>query len=137
MRLAGKHQTMTPSCHGFRIRRKCQTSKNANGRVCLTEIAESRDEGRRNLHFKNKNMHYKELSITFPLLSPATNPCQYAYVALYGLAYACPHIDRKDNCSLKAIELLLFKEKVLWINGLSKEKKEFILEYHKACSIKR
>jgi hypothetical protein len=56
---------------------------------------------------------------------------------LYGLAYACPHIDRKDNCPLKAIELLPFKEKVVWINGLSKEEKEIILEHHKACSIKR
>ena len=56
---------------------------------------------------------------------------------LYGLAYACPHIDRKDNCSLKAIVLLPFKEKVVWINGLSKEEKEIILAHHKACSIKR
>jgi hypothetical protein len=53
------------------------------------------------------------------------------------LAYACPHIDRKDNCPLKVIELLPFKQKVLRTNGLSKEEKEIILEHHYACSIKR
>jgi hypothetical protein len=38
---------------------------------------------------------------------------------------------------LKEIELLPFKQKIVWINALSNEEKEIILEYHKACSIKR
>ncbi|MEI6142586.1 MAG: hypothetical protein WCP85_25140 [Mariniphaga sp.] len=56
---------------------------------------------------------------------------------LYGLAYARPRNDRKDNCPLKTIELLPFKEKEVWINGLSKEEKEIIPAHHNACSIKR
>ena len=56
---------------------------------------------------------------------------------LYGLAYACPHNDRKGDCPLKVIEKLSFKQKVLWINRLSKDEKEIILEHHKACSKNR
>jgi len=55
---------------------------------------------------------------------------------LYGLAYACPHLDRQHDCPLKAIELLPFKQKIVLINCLSKEEKEIILEHHKTCSIK-
>ena len=58
-------------------------------------------------------------------------------LTLYGLAYACPHIDRKSDCPLKAIEQLPFKQKVLWINGLSKEEKGIILEHHNTCSKNR
>ena len=54
-------------------------------------------------------------------------------LTLYGLAYACPHNDREGDCHLKAIEQLPFKQKVLWINRLSKDEKETILEHHKAC----
>ena len=82
-------------------------------------------------------MYYKELTITPPLVSPATNPCQFACVTLYGLAYACPHFDRQHDCPLKAIELLPFKQKIVWINALSNEEKEIILEYHNACSVNR
>jgi hypothetical protein len=57
--------------------------------------------------------------------------------SLCGLAYACPYLDRKGDCPLKAIERIPFKQKVLWINGLSKKENEIILEHHKACSIKR
>jgi hypothetical protein len=56
---------------------------------------------------------------------------------LYGLVYACPHLDRKDDCPLKAIEQLPFFQKVLWINGLSKEEKGVILEHHNTCSKNR
>ena len=56
---------------------------------------------------------------------------------LYGLAYACPHFERKGDCPLKVIEKLPFKQKVLWVNGLSKEEKETILKHHEACSLKR
>ncbi len=56
---------------------------------------------------------------------------------LYGLAYDCTHIDRKGDCPLKVIEQLPFKKKVLWINELSQNEKEIILEHHKACSKNR
>ena len=58
-------------------------------------------------------------------------------LTLYGLAYARPYIARKRDCPLKAIEKLPFKQKVVWINGLSKEEKKIILEHNKACSLKR
>jgi hypothetical protein len=58
-------------------------------------------------------------------------------LTLYVLAYACPHIDRKGDCPLKVIEKLPFKQKVLWINRLSKEEKGIILEHHKAYSKNR
>ena len=53
---------------------------------------------------------------------------------LYGLAYNCPTIRRKSDCPLKEIDHLSFKEKVKWVEGLSKEEKEAILEHHKVCS---
>jgi len=56
---------------------------------------------------------------------------------LYGIAYGCPCIQRKDNCPLKEVEYLSFSEKVIWINGLSNEKIKTILEHHKACSKNR
>jgi hypothetical protein len=43
---------------------------------------------------------------------------------LYGLAYDCPHLTRQDDCPLKAFEQFPFKQKVLWINGLSKDEKK-------------
>jgi hypothetical protein len=54
--------------------------------------------------------------------------------SLYGLAYDCPHLERKVDCPIKEVEHLSFKEKVKWIEGLSKEEKEAILEHHKVCS---
>jgi len=53
---------------------------------------------------------------------------------LYGLAYECPTKQRQDDCPLKMMEHLSFKEKVNWINELSKEEKKVILEQHQVCS---
>ncbi len=58
-------------------------------------------------------------------------------IDLYGFAYNCPSFHRLNDCPFKQVKQLPFKQKVLWINGLSKEEKEIILEYHKACSIDR
>jgi hypothetical protein len=58
-------------------------------------------------------------------------------LTLFGMAYNCPYHDRQETCRLKAIEHLPFKQKVLWINGLSKEEKESILKHHETCFIKR
>jgi hypothetical protein len=53
---------------------------------------------------------------------------------IYGLGYNCPTLQRQEDCPFKEIDHLLFKEKVAWIVGLSKEEKRTILEHHKACS---
>lgn len=51
-------------------------------------------------------------------------------VDIYGLAFGCPKQQRKESCPLKEIDNLSLVEKVNWINGLSKERKEFIQEFH-------
>jgi len=54
-------------------------------------------------------------------------------IFLYGLSYECPYIRRKDNCPLKDINSLPFKEKVDWIDCLSEDKQRSILEQHSVC----
>jgi hypothetical protein len=56
---------------------------------------------------------------------------------IYGLAYSCPHLKRLVNCPLKQIENLSFLEKVKWIDNLSEEEKEALLEHHQHCSMNR
>jgi len=56
---------------------------------------------------------------------------------LYGLAYNCPNLQRKDDCPFMQVELLTFIEKVNWINGLNKDIKQKIIEEHKNCSKNR
>lgn len=58
-------------------------------------------------------------------------------IKLYGLAYNCPTLQRKSDCPFKEVDHLSFKEKVKWVEGLSKEEKEAILEHHKVCSSNR
>ena len=57
--------------------------------------------------------------------------------SLYGLAYDCPHLERKVDCPIKEVEHLSFKEKVKWIDHLSEKEKEAILKHHKVCSSNR
>lgn len=52
---------------------------------------------------------------------------------LYGLAYGCPYIERKDNCPLKVIDQLSFQEKVEWIDRQSEARKKSIYESHLVC----
>jgi len=52
---------------------------------------------------------------------------------LYGLAYNCPYLQRKDDCPLKEVDHLSFKEKIDWIDNLDLDKKKAILEYHQVC----
>ena len=54
--------------------------------------------------------------------------------SLYGLAFDCPYFDRQDDCPLKEMEQISFKEKVNWINSLSQERKQKLIEKHKNCS---
>jgi len=57
--------------------------------------------------------------------------------SLYGLTYGCPHLERQPDCPLRKIDHLSFQEKVKWIDSLSDEEKEAILEHHKECSKSR
>jgi hypothetical protein len=57
--------------------------------------------------------------------------------SLYGLAFDCPYYDRQDDCPLKEIEQLPLREKVNWINSLSKDRKLKMIEKHKNCSKNR
>ena len=59
------------------------------------------------------------------------------YEIIFGLAYACPYLERQEDCPLKIVVHLSFKGKVLWIKELSNVEKEIILEHHRACSVKR
>ena len=52
---------------------------------------------------------------------------------LYGLAYGCPYLQRKEDCPLKEVNHLSFKEKVIWVDRLNTEKKRAILVHHQVC----
>jgi hypothetical protein len=56
---------------------------------------------------------------------------------LYGLAFDCPYLDRKDNCPMLEVEHLTFGEKYLWIKNLSQDEKQKLIEKHKSCSKNR
>jgi hypothetical protein len=56
---------------------------------------------------------------------------------LYGLAFDCPYFDRNDDCPLKEKEQLPLREKVSWINSLSQDEKQKMIEQHKNCSKNR
>jgi hypothetical protein len=57
--------------------------------------------------------------------------------SLYGLAFDCPYYDRQDNCPLKEMEQLPLREKVSWINSLSQDEKQKLIEKHWNCSKNR
>lgn len=52
---------------------------------------------------------------------------------LYGLAYGCPYLNRKNDCPFMQVEHLTFMEKVNWIDGLNEDIKQKIIEEHKNC----
>lgn len=58
-------------------------------------------------------------------------------IKLYGLAFDCPYLDRKDDCPMQEVEHLNFGEKYLWIKNLSQDEKQRMLEKHKNCSKNR
>lgn len=53
------------------------------------------------------------------------------------LSFGCPALIRQDDCPLKALDSLSFKEKVIMLGSLSSEEKEMILKHHTDCSKKR
>lgn len=62
---------------------------------------------------------------------------------IYGIAYKCPHGERKKDCPFYVIGNLLlfdhlsFKDKINWIEGFNKNKKNSIVEFHVHCSKRR
>ena len=59
---------------------------------------------------------------------------EFILINLYGLSFECPYRMRKDNCPLKGIDSLAFREKVDWIDNLSEVRKRSIWEQHRTCS---
>lgn len=53
---------------------------------------------------------------------------------LYGIAFGCPINHREYNCPINVVDHLSFKEKVKWINKLSKEKRDSIWKHHQVCT---
>ena len=53
---------------------------------------------------------------------------------LYGLAFGCPYLDRDDNCIMMLVEELSFCDKYYWINSLSSDEKQRMLDHHMVCS---
>jgi|JFJP01.1.fsa_nt_gi hypothetical protein len=56
---------------------------------------------------------------------------------LYGCAFGCPLKKRLEDCPFNEFDHLSFKEKVIHIKNLSKEKRESMILHHKYCSIIR
>ncbi len=53
---------------------------------------------------------------------------------LYGLAYGCPKLKRKENCPFKGMDGLPFKKKINFIRAFTEEENALILAHHKECS---
>jgi hypothetical protein len=56
---------------------------------------------------------------------------------IIGCAYGCPWKIRTGACPLIEIEHLSFKEKLIWLKDISKEKKESIIMHHLVCTKNR
>ena len=56
---------------------------------------------------------------------------------IYGCAYECPWQKRNQKCPFNEIEHLSFKEKIVWMKGISNEEKETIIIYHLYCTKNR
>ena len=52
----------------------------------------------------------------------------------YGLLYECCFVVRNDDCPFKVVDSLSFKDKVVWLDGLSGEKKKLLWKQHLICS---
>jgi len=57
--------------------------------------------------------------------------------SLYGLAYNCPHLERQLDCPLMQVKHFSFREKVKWIDNLSQDEKQKMIEQYKNCSKNR
>ena len=84
-------------------------------------------------HFcKNGNSSFQSFKFRIVLL--ISHSLLMEELILYGIAYECPHKERKMDCPLQKIEHLSYKEKIDWINGISNEKKVAIVNRHMQCT---
>ncbi len=67
-------------------------------------------------------------------MSICNKPLAEDEYCIYGISYHCPVLERREDCPLKEIDSLSFYEKLKWIEGLSLERKEWILKHRKDCS---
>jgi hypothetical protein len=58
-------------------------------------------------------------------------------IAMYSIAYKCPHFKREKSCPLMGIESLPFKGKVDWLKFQPEEKIFSIMGHHFKCSRRR
>ena len=58
-------------------------------------------------------------------------------INIYGIAFECPYIERRLDCSLKGQDHLSIREKIAWIGGLEEKDKCIIVQDHEICSKKR
>jgi hypothetical protein len=56
---------------------------------------------------------------------------------LYGIAYCCPVVNRRNDCPFKGFDNLSFREKIEWIDGMSQAEKDAILGHHMSCTKSR
>lgn len=61
----------------------------------------------------------------------------YRYFDIYSISYRCPFNERVKGCPFMEIDTIPFKEKVIWIDGLIREKNDSILQHHILCSNRR
>jgi hypothetical protein len=53
---------------------------------------------------------------------------------IFGFAYECPFQKRSADCPFVEIDQLSFKEKIIWIEDMSSDKKESIVKHHSVCT---
>jgi len=56
---------------------------------------------------------------------------------IYGCLYECLWQSRCNDCPFNEIDQYSFKEKVIWFNSLTSDKKESIIDHHSFCFNKR
>lgn len=56
---------------------------------------------------------------------------------IYGCALGCPLQRRLMDCPYNEFDHLSFKEKVIHLQNINKEKRELIIEHHLSCTRNR
>lgn len=58
----------------------------------------------------------------------------YEKNGIYGIAFGCPHIDRKQNCPLYNMDQMLIHERADWVDSLPVNEVSRLWGHHMACS---
>ena len=56
------------------------------------------------------------------------------FTGLYGIFYNCPVGDRCEDCPIKEIENMSFKDKLKWFEKQNNKMKKEIYKHHFECS---